>query len=403
MSQKHHELVERRVVVLGANGAEKTSVISALLGQTGYEIAKSPVDCVRTTAEINGRKLTCIDTPGWWRNYSAVDTAEYIKRKLVLSVLECPPGPHAFLLVVNSEALFGEQERRAVEQHVGLFGERIWERIIVVFTSGEGQKTKSVEQYVEDGGEALKWLMGRCGNRCHMLHSFQKGSQNEVSQLLAGIDEVVAKNTEPYFRCEGRKLQDVEEMRKADQKRAMFRMDMVDRKREKMNRREMVHSSPELRIVLLGWLFSGKTFAKNTILSLKEAIHRGRTTQSKRSSGTAVGRRISVVDTPGWFKHFPSQYLPDWVKAEIHGALTLDGQHPHAILLTVPVDTTFQEGHRKVIEDNMKMFGEQVWRHTMVLFTCGDLLGNSSIEEHIESEGAPLQWLVEVWKPIPRP
>ncbi|KAL2086599.1 hypothetical protein ACEWY4_017658 [Coilia grayii] len=41
----------------------------------------------------------------------------------------------------------------------------------------------------------------------------------------------------------------------------------------------------------------------------------------------------------------------------------------------------------------MKMFGEQVWRHTMVLFTCGDMLGDTSIEEHIESEGEPLQWL----------
>ncbi|XP_062399518.1 GTPase IMAP family member 7-like [Sardina pilchardus] len=43
----------------------------------------------------------------------------------------------------------------------------------------------------------------------------------------------------------------------------------------------------------------------------------------------------------------------------------------------------------------MKMFGEQVWRHTLILFTWGDQLGSASIEEHIESEGEPLRWLVE--------
>ncbi|KAG5278499.1 hypothetical protein AALO_G00099660 [Alosa alosa] len=43
----------------------------------------------------------------------------------------------------------------------------------------------------------------------------------------------------------------------------------------------------------------------------------------------------------------------------------------------------------------MKIFGEQVWRHTLILFTWGDQLGGTSIEEHIESEGEPLRWLVE--------
>ncbi|XP_041959280.1 GTPase IMAP family member 4-like [Alosa sapidissima] len=43
----------------------------------------------------------------------------------------------------------------------------------------------------------------------------------------------------------------------------------------------------------------------------------------------------------------------------------------------------------------MRMFGEQVWRHTIVLFTSGDLLGDTSIEEHIESEGEPLRWVIE--------
>ncbi|XP_063051266.1 GTPase IMAP family member 7-like [Engraulis encrasicolus] len=384
MSKTHSESLERRVVVLGANGAEKTFVISALRGQTEYEIAKSSVDCVRTTAEINGRTFTCVDTPGWWRNYSAVDTAEYIKRKLVLSVLECPPGPHVFLLVVRCEAPFGGQERRAFEQHLGLFGDNIWEHIIVVFTSGEGQKTKSIKEHIEGGGEALKWLVSKCGNRCHMLHSVQKGDKSAVTELLAGIDEVVAENNGSYFRCEDRILEYVEEKRKADKEKAASRVHMIGNMR-KMNEKVVAYSAPELQLLLVGWLESGKTFARKTILGLKD-IERKRTNQTSRKSEEINGRQISVVDTPGWYKYMPAQYLPNRVKAEIQRGLTQDSKNPHAVLLAIPVCTAFQEEQRKITEDNMKMmFGERVWRHTIVLFTAGDMLGDTNIEEHIET------------------
>ena len=108
-----------------------------------------------------------------------------------------------------------------------------------------------------------------------------------------------------------------------------------------------------------------------------------------------AGRKITVVDTPGWWKYLSALFTPDWVKNELRRSVTLDGKNPHAILLAIPADTTFREEQRKITVDNMKMFGEQVWRHTIVLFTCGDLLGETTIEEHIESEGEPLRWLVE--------
>ncbi|MCI4383279.1 hypothetical protein PGIGA_G00024530 [Pangasianodon gigas] len=43
----------------------------------------------------------------------------------------------------------------------------------------------------------------------------------------------------------------------------------------------------------------------------------------------------------------------------------------------------------------MKILGEQVWRHTIILFTWGDMLGDMTIGQHIESEGKDLQVLVE--------
>uniref|UniRef100_A0AAQ4Q430 AIG1-type G domain-containing protein n=1 Tax=Gasterosteus aculeatus aculeatus TaxID=481459 RepID=A0AAQ4Q430_GASAC len=43
----------------------------------------------------------------------------------------------------------------------------------------------------------------------------------------------------------------------------------------------------------------------------------------------------------------------------------------------------------------MKLLGEAAWRHTLLLFTCGDFLGERTIEQHIEGEGESLRWLTE--------
>ena len=42
----------------------------------------------------------------------------------------------------------------------------------------------------------------------------------------------------------------------------------------------------------------------------------------------------------------------------------------------------------------MELLGENVWRHTMVLFSGGDLLGGQSIQTFIQSEGEALQRLL---------
>ncbi|XP_062399452.1 GTPase IMAP family member 8-like [Sardina pilchardus] len=399
MSQEHVSQSGLRVVVLGFHESGKTSLINTFLNQTGPEFWKITDSCVKREGEVCRRKLICIDTPGWWREYPLSDTADFIKQKIVLSVRECLPGPHAFLLIIDiNNVPFTEKIRRSVEEHMGLFGERVWEHTIVVFTRGEYLEGKSLEQHIEIEGEALKWLVEKCGNRCHMFNIVSTESCDEVDEnmnkLLKQIDGMVTKYGNSGFELDEKILREVEENRNTHQERAKMRQQKV------MDQREMLHkygvpSLSELTILLLGWLISGKTAAKDTVLGQVDHVNKRRTYTSERMFGEVAGRQVSVVDTPGWWKYLPAECNPEWVKTELQRALTLDSKAPHAILLAVPADTTFPEEQRKITEDNMKMFGDDIWRHTMVLFTCGDRLTDTSIEEHIEGEGAPLQWLVE--------
>src|SRR4029434_3066334 len=43
----------------------------------------------------------------------------------------------------------------------------------------------------------------------------------------------------------------------------------------------------------------------------------------------------------------------------------------------------------------LELLSERVWSHAIVLFDCGECLGDTPIEQHIESESEGLQWLVE--------
>lgn len=68
---------------------------------------------------------------------------------------------------------------------------------------------------------------------------------------------------------------------------------------------------------------------------------------------------------------------------------------PHVFLLVVRADSPFRERERGTIEELLVALGEGVWDHAMVLFTCGDYLGDTDIQEHIKSEGKSLGWLVK--------
>ncbi|XP_052465045.1 GTPase IMAP family member 8-like [Carassius gibelio] len=380
---------EIRAIVLGWQKSDKASVINRILG-VKVESDEYFVKSVKREGEVSGRKISLINTPCWWEIFGLQDSPEVVKQELVCSVFLSEPGPHVFLLVINLSLPFTEENRFSIEKHLGLFGESIWRHTIVIFTGVD----KSIEQHKLN--QDLQLIIKSCGGRYHAFETETKSAG--VQQLLIKIDDVVAANNGKHFETHDDVLLEIKTKREEINEKAKARQKWLQDKRDTLKniKDESVAPVSALRIVLLGWILSGKSSAANTIFHNKTFEKEG-TKKCTKYSGVVNDRNVTVWDTPGWWKYFSPKFNPKFAQASILESVGQSQQmkFPHAMILVIPIDTSFSNGQKLIIKQYMATLGDDVWRHTIVLFTWGDRCKDISIEQHIESEGEALKWLVE--------
>ncbi|XP_078141063.1 uncharacterized protein LOC139919541 [Centroberyx gerrardi] len=106
------------------------------------------------------------------------------------------------------------------------------------------------------------------------------------------------------------------------------------------------------------------------------------TLRSEKREGDVLERRVTVVDTPGLCS---SQLSEEQVWAELEEALQLSAPGPHAFLLTHQLGR-FTQQEQKGTETLEKTLCPAVRRYTTVLFTYGDRLGDTDIEQFIRED-----------------
>ncbi|XP_023204891.1 GTPase IMAP family member 8-like isoform X2 [Xiphophorus maculatus] len=400
-SAQSHLDTELRIVLIGGRYDDlvsaKSSAGNIILGQNVFNTSRRTAQSEARQQEVFGRRVTVVDTPGWWWLWPREETPKLDQIEIQNSVHLCPPGPHVFLLVIPTGLYLHQKVKSSLKQHLKLFNTDVFSHTIVLFTAVDPCSDEDMESKIRRRPD-LQWILQQCGNRKHFLNISNKEDRDQVKKLLGKIETLITINGGRHCsvdRSQGEALR--KEMTDLTE-RASKRFDQVQKQRKKLKLQIEGGKVPpnDLRIVMIGGSFACKSSTGNTILGKKmfnvnENVDR--TTNSEISHSVVEGRRLTVVDSPGWFYINTLQETSEMDKLEIENSVNLCPPGPHAVLLIIPLIINIDESYLRSVQEHMSLFREEIWKHTLVLFTYGDWLGVKTVEEHIESDEG-LQWIV---------
>ncbi|RXN34221.1 GTPase IMAP family member 8-like protein [Labeo rohita] len=344
---------EFRAVLIGRRHSGKTSVINTILETSETETEGSTDDHVKREGFVDGRKVSLVETPGWWKTFILKDLSNISKQQLLRRISLISPGPHAVLIVIRGDSPFTDTDRKFLEEYVELLGPNVWTHTLIIFTRGDLIKQEDIEQHIREDGSALKRLFEKCENKYHVFNNSNHHDRTQVKALFKKIEGIVEKNNGKHFDIDLEKVKKVNEQWEENQTRASSRKSRVQKERSTIQEKE-------LRAVLIGHRHSGRTSVINTILETSETETEGSTDDHVKREGFVDGRKVSLVETPGCWKTFNPRDLSNISKQQLLRRISLISPGPHAVLIVIRADSQFTDIDGSFLEEYVELLvGDQ--------------------------------------------